>query len=79
MEQQLIDTLKRLPIAVRIITQIDLEGAMWYCWQAADGNGKSKDFVEAIEQALCSVFAFIATDAGYTPDDFHSINHPTLY
>ena len=78
MEQQLIEALKRLPIAVRIVTQLDLEGATWYCWQAADSNGKSKDFVEAVEQALASIFAFIATDAGYSSDDFHAINHPTL-
>jgi len=79
MEQQLIDALKRLPISVRIVTQSDLEGATWYCWQAADSSGKSLNFAEAVEQALCSVFAFIATDAGYTPDDFRHISHPTMY
>jgi hypothetical protein len=79
MEQQLIEMLQRLPIAARIITQIDLEGAVWYCWQAGEGAGKSQDFVEAVEQAIMSVFSIIATDAGYSAEDFKHISHTTLY
>lgn len=78
MEQQLIEALKRLPIAIRIVEQADLESTTWYCWQAGSSNGKALDFVEAVEQALTSVFAFIAEDAGYTPTDFKQISNTTL-
>ncbi len=79
MEQQLMDMLQRLPIAVRIITQMDLEGTTWYSWQAGENTGKSQDLIEAVEQALMSVFNFIATDAGYSAEDFKHINHRNLY
>jgi len=79
MEQRLIEVLQRLPIAVRIVEQADLEDTTWYCWQTGDRNGRSLDFVEAVEQALTSVFTFIAEDAGYSPPDFKQISHTTLY
>ena len=61
MEQQLIDALKRLPIAVRIMPRMT-EGETWYYWQAGSSNGTCRNFVEAIEQALTSIFTFIAVD-----------------
>jgi hypothetical protein len=79
MQQRLIEVLQRLPIAVRIVEQADLEGATWYCWQSGDRNGRSLDFVEAVEQALTSVFTFIAENAGYSPADFKHTSHTTLY
>ncbi len=76
MEQQLIDVLKRLPIAVRIVEHAHLDGTICYYWQAGESNGTSLHFVQAIEQALTSIFAFIATDASHAHDDTQ--NHPSL-
>lgn len=66
MEHELIDMLWHLPIAVRITIQRDQGNTIWYIWQVAENNGKSQNLIQATEQALASVFTFIATDAHTT-------------
>ena len=79
MEHEFIDMLRQLPIAVRIVIQQDQNNITWYVWQAAESSGKSQSLVQAAEQALASVFSFIATDAHSTIELFeqsmHSFNH----
>ncbi len=79
MEYELIDMLRHLPIAVRIVIQHDQDNAIWYIWQTAENSGKSQSLIQATEQALASVFTFIATDAHSTVEMFqqsiHSFSH----
>ena len=79
MENEFIDMLQQLPIAVRIVIQQDQDNITWYVWQAAENSGKSQSLVQAAEQALTSVLSFIATDAHSTIELFqqsmHSFSH----
>jgi len=75
MERELIDMLQHLPIAVRIVIQHDQDNITWYVWQAAENSGKSQNLIQATEQALTSVFAFIATDAHTTVETFEQSMH----
>ena len=69
-EQQIIEMLQRLPIAVRITTY-NQGNEIRYRWQAADKSGETQDIVQAIEQALLGIFAFIAADS-------HAVTMETL-
>jgi len=45
MEYELIDMLRHLPIAVRIVIQQDQDDTTWYVWQAAESSGKSQSLI----------------------------------